>query len=114
MDIFSFLFPKPEPSNTTRDKTTHQPFTLPDFSRSKVISEDNLYREDFRYQTINALAGTLKHYADRQDVAEVLWGCRGSGLNAGEVRSALNDLAKEKNWPDDRTKAVFNKLGLYW
>ena len=78
-----------------------------------LVKSNGLYNSNFRYKTREALKGTLKHYADRETVANLLWDRRGNGLNVGEVKTGLQKLEKSGKLSYDQVKAVRRKLGAY-
>jgi len=99
---------------TKPTETPKKDFSLVDFSKNKVIKDNSIYDKTFRRKTQQALKGTLKRFADRQDVADLLWDKRGyGGLTKGETRAGLNNLATKRGWSNDKTRAIKRKLGIY-
>lgn len=101
----------PPPSLAKLDK---KDFSLVDFSKNKVIKNDSLFRKDFRFKTRNALKGTLKRYADRNKVANLLWDKRGyGGITKAEVKSGLRKLEASGKLNYGQVRAVRRKLKVY-
>jgi hypothetical protein len=104
----------PAESKSQTSAPVKKDFSLVDFSKNKVIKDNSIYDKTFRYKTGQALKGTLKFAADRQDVANALWNKRGyGGITKGEARKAINDLAAKRSWSAGKTRAVKSKMKIY-
>ncbi len=87
-------------------------FELVNFSKSGVVNNDNLYKDNFRYKTKEALRSTLKRDADRSTVANLLWDRRGNGLNRDEIKFGLRKLEKSGKLTPGQVKAVRRKMNI--
>lgn len=99
---------------TAKPTEPKKDFSLVDFSKGGVIKDASIYDKTFRYKTNQALKGTLKRFADRKAVADLLWDKRGyGGLNKGEIKSGLRKLESQGKLRSDQVRAVRRKIGLY-
>ncbi len=105
---WSFDIKKPAANAPTQP----QGFHLPDFSKHKVIHDDNLFDKNFRLHARDALKDTLRHYKDRDTVANTLWNERGYGTTLGEVKRDLRKLETEGKLSYGQVKAVRRKLRI--
>ena len=94
-------------------KSVEKGFSLVNFSKSGIVKDDQIYNSNFRFKTQEALKGTLKNFADRKTVVDLLWDRRGSGIAAYEIKAGLNKLEASGKLRPDQVRAVRKKLSLY-
>jgi len=105
--------PKSINKPTTPQSAPAKKFSL-DFGKTPVAKDSAIYQSNFRYKTEQSLKGTLKNYADRKTVADLLWSRRGGGgITKDEIKFGLRKLEASGKLKSDQVKAVRRKFGVY-
>lgn len=101
------------PAAPAMSKDAMAPLGLIDFGKNKIVKDDRIFQKNFRFKTNQALKGTLKRFADRKKVADLLWNKRGHGITKQEVKMGLRKLEERGDLRRDQIRAVRRKMKIY-